>query len=65
MSEKEASQVLTSENSAEFYANRLGLATEQPVEAVQAEPTEVVEERSEPEIEKPEQEEKQIGRAHV
>ena len=58
MSDKEASQVLTSENSAEFYANRLGLATEQPVEAVQTEPTEVVEERSEPEIEKPEQEEK-------
>lgn len=51
MSEKEASHVLTSENSAEFYANRLGLATEQPVEAVQTEPTEVVEERSEPEIE--------------
>lgn len=57
MSDKEASHVLTSENSAEFYANRLGLATEQPVEAVQTEPTEVVEERSEPEIET-EQEEK-------
>ena len=56
MSEKEASQVLTSENSAEFYANRLGLATEQPVEATEVEPT-VEEERSEPEIEK-EQEEK-------
>ena len=58
MSDKEASQVLTSENSAEFYANRLGLATEQPVEATEVEPTEVVEERSEPEIEKTEQEEK-------
>jgi hypothetical protein len=57
MSDKEASQVLTSENSAEFYANRLGLADQPEVEAVQAEPTEVVEERSEPEIEK-EQEEK-------
>ena len=57
MSDKEASQVLTSDNSAEFYANRLGLADQPEVEAVQAEPTEVVEERSEPEIEK-EQEEK-------
>ena len=60
MSDKEASQVLTSENSAEFYANRLGLADQPEVEAVQAEPTEVVEERSEPEIEK-EQEEKPKG----
>ena len=41
MSEKNASQVLTSENAAEFYANRLGLA-ESPAEAV-------VEENSEPE----------------
>ena len=57
MSDKEASQVLTSENSAEFYANRLGLADQPEVEAVQTEPTEVVEERSEPEIEI-EQEEK-------
>ena len=57
MSEKEASQVLTSENSAEFYANRLGLADQPEVEAVQAEPTEEVE-RSEPEIEEKEQEEK-------
>ena len=57
MSEKEASHVLTSDNSAEFYANRLGLADQPEVEAVQTEPTEVVEERSEPEIEK-EQEEK-------
>ena len=58
MSDKEASLVLTSENSSEFYTNRLGLATEQPVEATEVEPTEVVEERSEPEIEKIEQEEK-------
>ena len=57
MSDKEASHVLTSDNSAEFYANRLGLADQPEVEAVQTEPTEVVEERSEPEIEK-EQEEK-------
>ena len=57
MSDKEAGQVLTSENSAEFYANRLGLADQPEVEAVQTEPTEVVEERSEPEIEI-EQEEK-------
>lgn len=57
MSDKEASQVLTSENSAEFYANRLGLADQPEVEAVQAEPTEV-EERSEPVIEEKEQEEK-------
>ena len=57
MSEKEASQVLTSENSAEFYANRLGLADQPEVEAVQAEPTEEME-RSEPESEVKEQEEK-------
>ena len=43
MSEKEASQVLTSENSAEFYSNRLGLADTTPVEAVPTEPTEVKE----------------------
>ena len=57
MSDKEASQVLTSENSAEFYANRLGLADQPEVEAAPAEPTEA-EERSEPEIEEKEQEEK-------
>ena len=50
MSEKEASQVLTSENAAEFYANRLGLA-ESPATSVAEESSEpeVVEERSEPE----------------
>jgi len=49
MSEKEASQVLTSDNAAEFYANRLGLAeSPAPAEAEQSEPTEVVE-QSEPE----------------
>jgi len=49
MSEKNAGQVLTSENAAEFYANRLGLA-ESPAapEAEQSEPEAVVE-QSEPE----------------
>lgn len=44
MSDKEAGQVLTSENSAEFYANRLGLAAsdtdEATVENTPAEPSE-------------------------
>jgi len=62
MSEKEASQVLTSENAAEFYANRLGLA-ESPAEteAEQSEPAAEVE-QSEPEAEaeaKPQDERKQ------
>ena len=57
MSDKEAGQVLTSENSAEFYANRLGLADQPEVEAAPAEPAEEAE-RSEPEIEEKEQEEK-------
>jgi transcriptional regulator NrdR family protein len=50
MSEKQASQVLTGENAAEFYANRLGLAeSPAPAEAEEpSEPTEVVE-QSEPE----------------
>lgn len=52
MSEKEASSVLTSENAAEFYANRLGLA-EPPAETVadapEASEPEAVEEQSEPE----------------
>jgi hypothetical protein len=34
MSEKEASLVLTSENSGDFYANKLGLADEPPAEAI-------------------------------
>ena len=48
MSDKEAGQVLTSENAAEFYANRLGLA-ESPAEteAVETEPVSE-EEQSEP-----------------
>jgi chromosome segregation ATPase len=49
MSDKNAGQVLTSENAAEFYANRLGLAeSPAPAEAEQSEPTEAVE-QSEPE----------------
>lgn len=52
MSMSEAT-VLTSENSAEFYANKLGLADQPEVEAVATEPTEPTEEieQSEPEAE--------------
>jgi hypothetical protein len=41
--------VLTSENSAEFYANKLGLAEESEVVAEESEPTEVIQ-QSEPEV---------------
>jgi hypothetical protein len=49
MSEKNAGQVLTSENAAEFYANRLGLAESEsePVAVEEAEPV-AEEEQSEP-----------------
>ncbi|CAB4127888.1 hypothetical protein UFOVP96_57 [uncultured Caudovirales phage] len=51
MSEKEAGNVVTSANAEEFYANRLGLAEEAPVEAVTeqeiTEPTETAEDQSE------------------
>jgi hypothetical protein len=49
MSDKEAGQVLTSENAAEFYANRLGLAESEsePVAVEEAEPV-AEEEQSEP-----------------
>jgi len=48
-SEKEASSILTSENSGEFYANKLGLATETVTEAVENTPEPVAEEpQSEP-----------------
>jgi hypothetical protein len=49
MSDKEASHVLTSENSAEFYANRLGLAEidAEPVAVEEAEPV-AEEDQSEP-----------------
>jgi len=62
MSEKEAGSVLTSENAAEFYANRLGLAESntEPV-AEESEPV-AVEEQSEPEeaeTAKPQEERKQ------
>lgn len=42
--------VLTSENSAEFYANKLGLAEDSPTEAVETEPV-VETEQSEPVVE--------------
>ncbi len=61
MSEKNASQVLTSENAAEFYANRLGLAeSPTPAEAVE-EPTEPTEEVEQSEPEEAEAEAKQEG----
>jgi len=49
MSDKEAGQVLTSENAAEFYANRLGLAESEsePVAVEESEPV-AEEEQSEP-----------------
>jgi len=52
-SEREASSVLTSENSGEFYANKLGLATEAPVEAVETEPTVEDTPQSEPVADEP------------
>jgi len=61
MSDKNASQVLTSENAAEFYANRLGLAeSPAPAEAVE-EPTEPTEEVEQSEPEEAEAEAKQEG----
>lgn len=57
MSEKEAGSVVTSANAEEFYANRLGLAEQAPIEAVaetpkeevaETEPTEQAEVESEP-----------------
>ena len=65
MSEKEAGSVVTSENSADFYANRLGLADREVTEAVVEEtPTEPVADtdQSEPAAEddaKPTEEKKQ------
>ena len=60
MSEKEAGQVLTSENAAEFYANRLGLA-ESPAEPVAEESSEPVEAVEQSEPEEAEAEAKQEG----
>jgi len=61
MSEKEASSVLTSENSAEFYANKLGIADRSEDEAVETEPSEVTDQSEQDEhIEaKPTEEKKQ------
>jgi hypothetical protein len=61
MSEKEAGNVLTSENSAEFYANKLGIADRSEDEAVETEPSEVTDQSEQDEqIEaKPTEEKKQ------
>jgi hypothetical protein len=60
MSEKEAGQVLTSENAAEFYANRLGLA-ESPAETEAVEETEPVAEDDQSEPKEAEKEANQEG----
>jgi hypothetical protein len=61
MSEKEAGQVLTSENAAEFYANRLGLAeSSADTEAVEETP-EPVDEESQSEPKEAEKEANQEG----
>jgi chromosome segregation ATPase len=60
MSDKNAGQVLTSENAAEFYANRLGLA-ESPSEPVAEETSEPVAEETQSEPEEAEAEAKQEG----
>ena len=60
MSEKEAGQVLTSENAAEFYANRLGLA-ESPAETEAVEETEPEAEETQSEPKEAEKEANQEG----
>ena len=60
MSEKEASQVLTSENAAEFYANRLGLA-ESPAETEAVDETEPEAEETQSEPKEAEKEANQEG----
>ena len=60
MSENQASQVLTIENAAEFYANRLGLA-ESPAAPVAEEPSEPVVEETQSEPQEAEAEAKQEG----
>jgi hypothetical protein len=60
MSDKEAGQVLTSENAAEFYANRLGLA-ESPAETEAVEETEPVAEDDQSEPKEAEKEANQEG----
>ena len=60
MSDKEAGQVLTSENAAEFYANRLGLA-ESPVDTEAGEESEPVAEERQSEPKEAEKEANQEG----
>ena len=60
MSEKEASQVLTSENAAEFYANRLGLA-ESPADTEAVDETEPEAEETQSEPKEAEKEANQEG----
>jgi len=60
MSEKEAGQVLTSENAAEFYANRLGLA-ESPAESEAVDETEPEAEETQSEPKEAEKEANQEG----
>ena len=60
MSEKEASQVLTSENAAEFYANRLGLA-ESPADNEAVEETEPLDQDEQSEPKEAEKEANQEG----
>ena len=60
MSDKEASQVLTSENAAEFYANRLGLA-ESDSDTVAVDEAEPVDEREQSEPKEAEKEANQEG----
>jgi len=60
MSDKEAGQVLTSENAAEFYANRLGLA-ESPAETEAVKETEPVAEDDQSEPKEAEKEANQEG----
>ena len=60
MSDKEAGQVLTSENAAEFYANRLGLA-ESPAETEAVEEAEPVAEETQSEPKEAEKEANQEG----
>jgi hypothetical protein len=60
MSDKEASQVLTSENAAEFYANRLGLA-ESPADNEAVEETEPLAEDEQSEPKEAEKEANQEG----
>lgn len=54
---REAGSVVTSENLAEFAANKLGLAVQAPTEAAEAEPVVEQEVQSEPEQEVPAEEE--------